>query len=77
MKIGDKVCHKRREGVATIIHVEVKSSHDPTRGVVTKTEYLATYEDGSPLTFYGFNIGKTIFKYEPHEQLSFLDQINK
>lgn len=75
MKIGDKVYHKNREGVATIIQSRVLNvlDYDATGKIQVRTEYLATYEDGSPLIFYGFNIGKTVFKYEPNEQLSFLD----
>lgn len=69
MKIGDKVYHKNREGVATVISSEVLTTNDH----VVRTTYYSMYEDGSVMIFYGFNIGKTVFKYEPNEQLSFLD----
>lgn len=74
MRIGDKVRHKRREGVATVIDLTVKTAWDDFKNrTMVNTTYTARYDDGSLLRFYGFNIGKTIFKVEDFEQLSFLE----
>lgn len=76
MKVGDKVRHKKHEGIATIVDFQINQEWNFFKQKrVIKTKYIAQYENGNLLTFYGFNIGKTVFKYEPYEQLSFFDQI--
>lgn len=74
MKVGDKIYHKKYAGLATVIQVNVETTSDIRRGKVVKTTYVAVYPDGRPITFHGFNIGKTIFKHEPiGTQMSLFD----
>ena len=77
MKVGDKIYHERYMGLATIIQSTVETTWDVRKNSeVVRTKYLATYSDGRPITFYGYDIGKTIFKHEPiGEQLSLFDNI--
>jgi hypothetical protein len=77
MKVGDKIRYKRQEGIATVVSMRVERTWDDLKKkTVTKTRYTARYDDtGYLLNFYGYNIGKTVFKCEPVEQLSFLDEI--
>ncbi len=65
MKVGDKVTSNkvRPDKTATIVKADVYSRLDrPGKGI--RTKYVAKYDDGLELTFYGFNIGKSIFKKE-------------
>lgn len=69
MKIGDTVrsTKVRPNDVATITKSNVVLNNKNKNDVVKKeirSSYEAEYEDGSKLIFYGFNIGKTIFKVE-------------
>ena len=69
MKIGDKVrsTKVRPNDVATITKSNVVLNNKNKNDVIKKeirSSYEAEYEDGSKLIFYGFNIGKTIFKVE-------------
>ena len=69
MKIGDKVrsTKVRPNDVATVIKSNVALNNKRKADVVKKeirSSYEAEYADGSKLIFYGFNIGKTIFKVE-------------
>lgn len=77
MKIGDKVYHRHMPGIATVIRVDIQQNYDVRKKKNTvKSEYTAVYPDGTPITFYGFNIGKTVFKSEPiSQQLSLFDSI--
>lgn len=77
MRVGDKVQRKNYDGVATIIQMEVQHQWDDVKQRdVVKTQYVARYDDtGHLLRFNGYNIGKTIFKWDPNEQLSFLNDI--
>ena len=77
MKIGDKVYHKELSGIATIVKVNIQQSEDIIRRkTVIRTEYVANYPTGESITFYEFNIGKTVFKYEPlSQQMSIFDYI--
>lgn len=61
MKIGDKVRSKkvRHDETATITYVSIIKM-----GKKCRTTYNARFDDGSELTFYGFDIGKTVFKVE-------------
>ena len=69
MKIGDKVrsTKVRPNDAATIIKSNValhnKRKDDRIKKEI-RSSYEASYEDGSKLIFYGFDIGKTIFKVE-------------
>ena len=69
MKVGEQVIStKVRPGEpATITHADMVAKWRDNNGVKKKeirTTYRAKYPDGSELTFYGFNIGKSIFKFE-------------
>lgn len=66
MKIGDEVFSTkvRPTDPATIIDVEVVVKEKTGKKQEVRTKYKAKYSDGSELTFYGFNIGKSIFKFE-------------
>lgn len=77
MKVGDKVYHRKYPGIATIVRVDVQHSYDiVNRDTKTRTMYTANYPNGESFTFYGFNIGKTVFKSEPiSQQLSLFDSI--
>ena len=78
MKIGDIVYNpKIRHGEhATIVKAEisVKYKEDKNKKLkkVTESKYIAKFEDGSEMTFYGFNVNKSVFLYvKPDGQLSF------
>lgn len=74
MKIGDKIRHKRRQGIATIVNTEVEVTYDDFKDrKIVKTTYIARYEDGRLLMFHGYHINKTVFKVDEFEQLSFFD----
>ena len=76
MKVGDKVYHKELAGIATISRVTVSKSKDAVKNQeIARTKYIANYPDGRSITFFGFSIGKTIFKYEPIRQLSLFDDV--
>lgn len=81
MKIGDKIYHKRYMGLATIIQTTVETTWDVRKNSqVVRTKYLATYSDGRPITFHGYDIGKTIFKHKPitePAQLTIFDYISE
>ena len=78
MKVGDKVYHKKRGGIATITHSTIDSTYDIVQSKkITRTKYIATYPNGTTFTFFGFDIGKTVMKYKPFEQLTFFDEIEK
>lgn len=69
MKIGDKVrsTKVRPNDVATVVKSNVALNNKRKDNSVKKeirSSYEAEYADGSKLIFYGFNIGKTIFKVE-------------
>lgn len=78
MKIGDKVISNkfRPDDVATIIAADIYSRLErPQKGI--RTKYVAQYDDGYEITFYGFNINKSVFKYEePDGQMSIEDFLN-
>ena len=77
MKIGDKVRRKGIIGEATIVSCEVKLDWDDHKQKqIVKTAYKARYENGYLITFYGFNIGKTVFKSDG-EQISIFDYIKE
>ena len=76
MKIGDKIEHKRRGGVARIVRITIDSTWDDFRKkVVTKTRYVAKYDNGQLLEFNGYDIGKTVFENKSGIQLSFLEEL--
>ena len=82
MKIGDEVISTkvRPTDPATIIDIEVvvkEKDVKPGKKKSVRTKYKAKYSDGSELTFYGFNIGKSIFKFErPDGQLDLSQFMN-
>lgn len=80
MKVGDIVFStKVRPGENAVIKkvdVEIKERIDKKGNVKkeTRSTYKATYADGSELSFYGFNINKSIFAYiKPDGQLNLED----
>ena len=79
MKVGDKIVHKNYEGPATIFRSIIQTDLDLISKVErTKVKYMAR-QDNSPWTifeFYGYDIGKTIFRYKPNGQTSLFDSIN-
>lgn len=78
MKVGDKVYHKKRSGIATVIDCTIHSTYDIRLDKkITRTKYIASYPDGTAFTFFGFDVGKTVMKYKPFEQLTFFDEIEK
>ena len=70
MKIGDIVYSKKiRPGLhATITNAEVvikeKELKNGRKKKETRTKYQAAFDDGSSMIFYGFDIGRSIFKVE-------------
>lgn len=76
MKVGDKVYHKRDSAIATVIQMTVDTVWDDFKNrAVTKTKYVARRDDnGYLIKFYGYDIGKTIFKKIPEtNQMTFLE----
>lgn len=79
MKIGDKIYSKkvRPNDTAEIKVVKVKKKFNKdTNQTEIRTKYIAEYEDGTNITFYGFNINQTIFKIEEFEQLTLSQLFN-
>lgn len=72
MKVGDKVKHKNRTDIAKVISIKVETTWDDFKEKpITKTSYVARFDSGALMKFYGYDIGKRIFKAEPDsEQLS-------
>ena len=70
MKIGDIVTSKKiRPGLhATITNAEVviksKELKNGRKKKETRTMYQAKFDDGSSMIFYGFDIGRSVFKVE-------------
>lgn len=65
MKVGDKIFSNkvRTDQTATIVKADVYSRLErPGKGI--RTKYVAKYDDGLELTFYGFDINRSIFKKE-------------
>ena len=79
MKVGDKIVHKKYEGPATIFRSIIETNMDLlSKTTRTKIKYMAR-QDNSPWTifeFYGYEIGKIIFKYEPRNQMTLFDSNN-
>lgn len=82
MKIGDEIFSTkvRPNDVATITKTDVVIKWKETKTgkkKETRTKYVAKYLDGSEMTFYGFNINKSIFKFErPSGQITLEDYMN-
>lgn len=67
MKVGAKVksTKVKRKDLATVISVDITKKHDTKKNrEIIKSKYTAKYDDGSSLIFYGFDVGKTVFKVE-------------
>lgn len=79
MKVGDVVYStKIRPNVtATVIKADVvvKDKIDDKKQV--RTSYIARYDDGSELRFYGCQINHSVFKVEDNGQMSIFDFIGK
>lgn len=77
MKVGDKIQAKLIPNEeATVISSNIETVWDDIKKrKVVKTKYVARYDDGTLINFYGFNIGKTIFKSDDGTQLSIFDYI--
>lgn len=82
MKIGDMIFSTkvRPNDTATIIKADVVIKWKETKTgkkKETRTKYIAKYPDGSEITFYGFNINKSIFKrMRPSGQITLEDYMN-
>lgn len=75
MKIGDKIASTkvRPFDIAVVTKADVIIKKNGEKSEI-RTKYVAKYEDGSEITFYGFNINKTIFKKDSIDgQLSLFD----
>lgn len=78
MKVGDVVYSTkiRPYEKATIEKLDVDIKIRNGKKDEVRTKYIAKYLDGSEITFYGFNINKTVFKHmEPDGQYSLSDYI--
>ena len=76
MKVGDKIQHNKHEGFATVVNMKVETVLDDFKGKpITKSSYTARYENGALLKFYGYDIGKRVFKVKGNQatQLSMFD----
>ena len=80
MKIGDQIYSTkvRPNDIATVIKADVKivwrELKNGTKKKETQTKYVARYDDLSYITFYGFDINRTVFKREATDgQLSLFD----
>lgn len=76
MKVGDKVrsTKVRPTEVATISKAEIKICDDGCGKKGTRSTYTAKFDDGSSLIFYGFDIGRSVFKVEDNDGQITLDQ---
>lgn len=75
MKVGDIIYSTkiRPKAKATIVKADVNVKDREGKKEV-RSKYVAKYKDGSEITFYGFDINRTIFKYEESDgQLSLFD----
>lgn len=78
MKVGDRVYHLELSGIATITRATIAQKYDPKKDkTVTRTKYTAEYPDGKSFTFFGFDIGKKVFKYESVTQTTLFDLIEE
>lgn len=78
MKVGDVVYSTkvRPYEKATIEKVDIDIKEREGKNKEIRSKYLAKYLDGSELTFYGFNINKSIFKHMEHDgQMTIFDYI--
>lgn len=75
MKIGEKVRHSKHSGIYTIVETNVKKRTNPDGKESTRVTYTATSRNGRSITFYGYDIGKRVFKVEGKDatQLSIFD----
>lgn len=80
MKIGDIVISKkiRPDSRAVITNAEVvikeKELKNGNKKKETRTKYQARFDDGTFMIFYGFDIGRSIFKVEESDGQLRLDQ---
>lgn len=84
MKVGDTIFSTKIRPYenAIIVKADVaikeRTKKDGTIKKETRTTYKAKYPDGSEITFYGFNLNKSVFKYiKPDGQLNLDDFMNK
>ena len=69
MKIGDVIYSTKVRGgdYATITRTEIvlkKKDSAANSDKEIRTKYIAQFKDGSSFIFYGFDIGKSVFKVE-------------
>lgn len=83
MKIGDIVYSTKIRPYehAVIIKADVdirwREGKDGVRKKETRTSYVAQFTDKTTMTFYGFNVNKSVFKYIlPDGQISLSDIFN-
>lgn len=81
MKVGDKVYHKNRPDIFTVIGFKFEKVYDDFKQkTITKTVYTARCDEtGTSIKFYGYDVNKRIFKVEDdsgEKQLSFFDLID-
>lgn len=77
MKVGDRIKSTkiRPTDIATIVKMDAKIKERAGKKEI-HTKYVAKYSDGSEITFYGFDINRSVCKYEePDGQLSIFDYI--
>lgn len=67
MKIGDIIrsTKVRPNDTAKVIKADVKQRYnDKKKKTEIRTEYVAEFEDKTTMTFYGFDIDRSIFRIE-------------
>lgn len=72
MKIGDQVQIKNTLTTATIVKVTLERKWDPKKHKETvRTRYLAkeNHDDGITFLFYGFDVGKKVFRIPGKQKL--------
>lgn len=78
MKVGDKVrsTKVRPTEVATIVKadINIREGDESKPKKEIRSTYTAKFDDGSSLIFYGFDIGRSVFKVEDNDGQITLDQ---
>ena len=80
MKIGDIVIsNKVRPGTPAVVtnaevNIKEKELKSGRKKKECRTKYQATFDDGSFMVFYGFEIGQSIFKQEESDGQLCLEQ---
>ena len=78
MKVGDKVrsTKVRPKETATIVKadINIREGDELKPKKEIRSTYTAKFDDGSSLIFYGFDIGRSVFKVEDDDGQITLDQ---